>query len=113
MIDKEIGIKVSDVILYHKIDGEWEEYFAGNLDSPRGVNKIQTDNEIYLRIFPSLEIVEDNFSETKIEFSGGESDIIKSELKKQGNNVTVTKVWYNGDLKWEAYETERMFEVVK
>lgn len=49
----------------------------------------------------------------KIKFSESDFDIIKTEIDKSNSNTIVTKVWYNGNLEWEAYESERMFEIIK
>jgi len=107
------GIEESEITIYHKIDGEWERYFKGNLDYPKGINKVGREDGTYLVIFPSTTLVENNFSETKIEFSSTDADILKTEIDKSNANEIVTRVWYNDELKWEAYETERMFDIIK
>ena len=107
------GLNESNINIYHKINNEWVKYFEGNLDSPKGIRIIEREDGKYLGIFPSTVIVENNYSETKIEFSQTDSDIIKTEIDKNGSNTIVTKVWYNDLIKWEADQTERMFEIVK
>ena len=107
------GFNISDINIYHKIDNEWVKYFEGNLDYPKGLKTVERENGTYLVVFPSIEIFENNYSETKIEFSQNDSDIIKSEIEISNSNTIVTKVWYNDQLKWEAYQTERMFEIIK
>ncbi|WP_222931450.1 hypothetical protein, partial [Xanthovirga aplysinae] len=99
--------------IYHKSDNEWVRYYEGNLDYPMGITTQEREDGTYLLIFPSTEIMEDNVSETKIEFSEMTSDIIKTKIDNIGSNEIVTKVWYNNQLKWEAYKTERLFEIIK
>lgn len=107
------GITESEITIYHKINDEWKLYYKGNLDYPKGIRTVESEDGTYLVIFPSTTLVENNYSETKIEFSDSDSDIIKTEIEKNNSNEIVTKVWYDGELKWEAYENERMFEIVK
>jgi hypothetical protein len=107
------GLNESNINIYHKINYEWVKYFEGNLDYPKGIRIIEREDGKYLVIFPSIVMVENNYSETKIEFSQTDYDIIKTEIDQNGSNTMVTKVWYNDQLKWEAYQTERMFEIVK
>lgn len=113
LLDIDGGIKTSDIKLYHKIDGKWVYYFEGNLDVPNGLIDSEREDGSYLMIFPSMNIIENNYSETKIEFSPTDFDVIKTEVKFSNVNTIVTKVWYNDELKWEAYATERMFEIIK
>lgn len=107
------GIAESDITVYHKINGEWKRYFRGNLDYPKGIATQQREDGTYLLIFPSTTIVDDNYSETKIEFSESDSDIIKTKIRNANSNETVTEVYYNGQLKWVTQNGERKFEIVK
>lgn len=113
LFELDNGINESDITIYHKINNEWIEYFEGNLDYPKGIKTVLRESGTYLIVFPSTTIVENDYSETKIEFSATDSDIIKTEIDKSNSNMIVTKVWYNEKLKWEACKTERMFEIVK
>lgn len=107
------GLNVADINIYHKINNEWVKYFEGNLDYPKGLLTVEREDETYLVIFPSTTIVEKGYSETKIEFSESDSDILKTEVNKNNSNQIVTKVWYNGELKWEGNQSERIIEIVK
>lgn len=113
LFEIENGYNESDVTIYHKINGEWNEYYEGNLDYPKGITLIDREDGKYLMIFSSTRLVDNNNSETKIEFSNTDFDIIKTEIDNSNSNTIVTKVWYNDVLEWEAYETERMFEIIK
>ncbi len=107
------GLNVSDINIYHKINNEWVKYFEGNLDYPKGLRTVEREDGTYLVIFPSTNIVENGYSETKIEFSNSDFDILKTEVDKKKSNEIVTKVWYNDELKWEGNQTERLIEIVK
>ena len=107
------GYKASDITIYHKINGEWSEYYKSNLDAPKGISVIDGENGKMLFISPSTTLDENNYSETKIQFSESDFDIIKTEIDKSNSGTMVTKVWYNTVLKWEAYDTDRSFDIVK
>lgn len=107
------GLNVADIDIYHKINNEWVKYFEGNQDYPKGLRTVEREDGIYLIIFPSTTIIENDYSETKIEFSEYDSDILKTQVAKENSNEIVTKVWYNDELKWEGNQTERIIEIVK
>lgn len=107
------GLDVSDINIYHKINNEWTRYYKGNLDSPKGINTVEREDGTYLVISPSTTIVENGYSETKIEFSDSDFDVLKTEVDKKNSNEIVTKVWYNDELKWEGNQSERKIEIVK
>jgi len=113
LFELESGLTESNINIYHRINNEWVKYFEGNLDYPKGIRTVEREDGIYLVIFPSTTIVESNYSETKIEFSGSDSDILKTEIDKKNSNEIVTKVWYNDELKWEVSQSERMFDIIK
>lgn len=113
LLDRENGIKVEDLSVFHRINGEWVEYFEGHLDFPKGIREVEGDDGTYLVVFASTKMDEENISETKLVFSEGDEDVIRSEIRTD-NGMIVIKVWYNGELKWTAEDaTERSFEVVK
>lgn len=107
------GYTEANITIYHKINGEWKLYYNGNLDAPKGITVVDGEHGKHLSILPSTNIDQNNYSETKIQFSESDFDIIKTEIDQSNSNTTVTKVWYNTVLKWEAYESERMFEIIK
>lgn len=114
LLEGENPINISNITVYHKIGSEWTRYFKGNLDYPKGLMPIEINNEKYLRIFVSTEVVQDQISETKLVFSENDEDLIKTELNLSANNTIVKKVWYNNDLKWETESnTNRQFVIVK
>lgn len=109
------SLTLSDIVLYHKIDGEWKEYYESNLTNARGLQTSQREDGLYIDIFTSITYVEGNISESKIEIKGYPTDIIKTEVDKQSNGIFVTKVWYNDELKWDAAsdKTSRRFTITK
>ncbi|WP_029036996.1 hypothetical protein [Salinimicrobium xinjiangense] len=113
LFEMDGGLNVADMNIYHKINNEWVRYFEGNLDDPKGISTVEREDGTYLVIFPGTTIVENNYSETKIEFSESDSDILKTEVNKKNSNEIVTKVWYNDELKWDGNQSERIIEVVK
>ncbi len=113
LFELDSGLNESDISIYHRINNNWVKYFEGNLDYPKGIRIVEGGDGKYLMVFPSTKLVENNYSKTKIEFSGTDSDIIKTEIDKSNANEIVTKVWYNDELKWEGSQSERIFEVIK
>ena len=112
----DIGDEIIEpyINLYYKVDGEWVKYYDANMDRSKGIELINTDNGTYLSVFPGIETDENNCSETKIEFSEGDFDVIKTEIDRSGSNIIVTKVWYNEELAWEiGTKTGREIEVVR
>ncbi|MDA7501931.1 hypothetical protein N8482_01520 [Chitinophagales bacterium] len=107
------GYSLSDITIYHRVNDEWVYYSEANLTYPKGIRTVDREDGTYLSIFPSTTIVMDSYSETKIEFSADDIDLIRTEIDNSNSNTIVTKVWYNQELKWEAYETEREFVVIK
>ena len=113
LLEVDGGLNIADLNIYHKINNEWVKYFKGNLDYPKGLHTVEREDGTYLVILPSTTIVENGYSETKIEFSETDFDILKTEVQKNNSNEIVTKVWYNDELKWEGNQSERIIEVVK
>lgn len=113
LFEMDGGLNLTDITIYHKMDNKWIKYYKGNLDSPKGIKTIEREDGTYLVIFPGTSIVENNYSETKIEFSESDFDVLKTEIDKNNSNKVVTKVWYNDELKWEGNQTERIIEVIR
>ena len=108
------GIDEADITVYHRKDQEWVAYFQGNLDHPKGIAiEENSEGEPYLWLSPNTEYFSENLTETKLEFPGGEEDIIRAQFDRSEGNLVCTKVWYNDNLRWEANATGRAFEVLK
>ncbi|SHF92414.1 hypothetical protein SAMN05444483_103249 [Salegentibacter echinorum] len=114
LLEKDGALSIKDITLFHKVDSEWEQYFKGNLDIPTGLEEVSMPEGKYLGIATSLDVDENNISETKIRFSETDEDIIKTKLNFSSNNTIVDKVWYNRELKWErTNKNPRNFVIVK
>ncbi|TCI85534.1 hypothetical protein [Tenacibaculum sp. M341] len=113
LFEIENGYKESDINIYHKINGEWKKFYDNKLDTPKGISVIETENGTLLSLSPSLTTDQNSYSETKIEFSNTDADIVKAAIENSNNNTIVTKVWYNDILKWDTSNTNRTIEIVK
>ena len=113
LLEIEGGYTISDITVYHKINNEWVKYFEGNLDEPKGLRLVDREDGKYLGVFVSTTTDEEGYSETKLEFSESDYDVIRAEVDKSHSNTIVTKIWYDGELKWESNLSERTIEVVK
>lgn len=113
LFDMENGYDIDKIKVYHFKDGEWKINYDANLDNPRGIGLIEGEGETLLSVFPSYTEVKDGYTETKIEFSEDDADIIRTEIDYSNGNEIATKVWYNGELKWDDRGTERTFYITK
>ncbi|ETN94121.1 hypothetical protein P278_29250 [Zhouia amylolytica AD3] len=68
LFDIENGLDIEEIKVYYKIENEWELHYSYNLDLPKGISLIQRGEETYLRLTPSIDIVTDGYSETKLSF---------------------------------------------
>jgi len=98
-------------ILY-EIDGTQIEFYDSKLDYPKGYYIYKHENEYRIVIFPN-----DNDSQanpiTYIKWNDIDTDTIKCKVDRKHNSEICTKVWYNGNLVWNNYDTERFFTITK
>ncbi len=113
ILDYPFGIESSKIKIYHKINNEWIGCLNGDNDCQKDCFVANLEGIKYLNLTPSTDFIKGNYSETKIELSNGESDIIKAEFDLSKNNIICTKVWYNEILMWEASSIKRVIEVKK
>lgn len=110
--DTEGGIEPAGIVLYYKVNGQWEEYFESNLDAPKGYLTTEESGDAFFILYTDPSYSENNITEIKIQFTEDLSDILKAEFTQSGSNVTCTKVWYDDELKWDqASQSERSFTV--
>ena len=107
------GLQEDNIKIFHKIEGNWERAFDTNMDLTQGIYVYEREGENYLMLFPSTDFYDGNFSETMIEFSDNDFDIVKTQFDLSNGNLVIQKVWYNDVLKWESYNLERSFDIVK
>ncbi len=112
-LEMEDRYTLSDITVYHKVDNQWVKYFEGNLNEPKGLRIEEREDGKYLKVFVSTTTDAEGYSETKLEFSETDADVIRAVVDKAHHNTIVTKVWYNGQLKWEGNQSDRIFEVLK
>ena len=110
--DVEGGIEPAGIVLYYKVNGQWEEYFESNLDAPKGYLTTEESGDAFFVLYTDPSYSENNNAEIKIQFTETLSGILKAEFNQSGGNLICTKVWYDGELKWEqASQSERSFVV--
>ncbi len=113
ILDQPNGINSTDITILNKKGNEWVEYYADNLDYPKGFMVYDRDGESYLRLFPDGDVFYNNLTETEICYLGQDSDIIKSQIDLSNGNMICTRVWLNGILKWETHDGERIIQITK
>ncbi len=106
------SIKEKNIKLFYLINGEKEEFFDADLDSPKGFGIYKDVDSYKIDIMPYIGN-SNQITTTFIELEKGVLDTIKCKIEKTENRVLCSKVWFNSELKWEAYKTERFFTVVK
>ncbi|GAA0195031.1 hypothetical protein GCM10009122_58970 [Fulvivirga kasyanovii] len=108
----EHGIEPAGIVLYYKVNGQWEEYFEANLDAPKGYLTTEESGDAFFILYTDPSYSENNITEIKIQFTEDLSGILKAEFTQNGSNVTCTKVWYDDELKWDqTSQSERSFTV--
>lgn len=114
LLETEEPLEISDITVFHKVNSKWEEYYEGNLDHPKGLMELEMNEEKYLGVSVSISTDNDSISETKLRFPNGDEDIIRTKLNLNANNIIITKLWYDDELKWQTEDkTERHFSIVK
>ncbi len=98
-------------ILY-EINGEQIVVNDDNLSYPRGFFVYQHDNEYRIRIFPNTNQNVD-YPITYIKWDELDIDTLKCEIERKESSTVCKKVWFNEELVWQAYDTERFFEIIK
>lgn len=104
--------KESEIKLFYLKNGEEMEIFNSNLDYPKGFFIYKQENEFRMRIFPHTEMGE-KFPTTYIKWNNSDIDTVKCNIEKTTSSEICTKVWFNNNIVWEAYETERFFKIIK
>ncbi|MXV37823.1 hypothetical protein GO491_03890 [Flavobacteriaceae bacterium Ap0902] len=131
IIDTDINISVKDVDgndllntnnpnsfnqnefkIFYEIDGEQIEVNDENLDYSKGFFVYQHESEFRIRIFPNTN-KNASYPITYIRWSEMDIDTLKCEIDRNGSSEICKKVWFNNELVWQAYGTERFFEIIK
>jgi len=105
-------------IYYLKENGDVDEIYNSNLDSPRNFSIITPENsgsDIYaFQLFPNTYIMEN--AVTYIEWNENETDTVKTNYRYGDNYTICSNVWYNNENLWTenpAVNSGRVFEIIK
>lgn len=110
-----------EIKLYYIINGVKQEVNDNNLDLPRNLELVNGNSGNVLAIFTNslnnkliseqngIKIVENI---TYLELSKTSTDTIKTYAKMKRGNISITKVWYNDQLVWDA-ETGGLITIIK
>ncbi|MDA3780794.1 MAG: hypothetical protein PF487_11340 [Bacteroidales bacterium] len=96
----------------YEINGEQIEINDENLDYPKGFFVYQHENEYRIRVFPNT-AKNTSYPITYIQWSEIDTDTLKCEIDSTESSEICKKVWLNNELVWQAYDTERFFEIMK
>ncbi len=131
IIDTDINISVKDVDgndllntnspnslnqnefkIFYEIDGEQIEINDENLDYSKGFFVYQHESEFRIRIFPNTNKGV-SYPITYIKWREMDIDTLKCEIDRNRSSEICKKVWFNDELVWQTYDTERFFEIIK
>jgi len=110
--DNSNSLNQNEFKIFYEINGEQIEFYDENLDYPKGFFVYQHENEFRIRIFPSTD-KNALYLITYIEWSKMDTDTIRCEIERKESSTICKKVWFNEELVWQAYDTERFFEIIK
>lgn len=110
--DSPNSLNQNEFKLYYEINGEQVEVNDEELDYSKGFFIYQHENEFRIRIFPNSQ---DNslITNTYIKWNKTDTDTIRCEIERSNSSEVCKKVWFNDKLVWQAYDTERYFEIIK
>jgi hypothetical protein len=100
------SFKESEIKIYYLLDGKKVEVFYSNYDHPRNFYIYQRGNEFRIAVILNDPI-------TYIQWNNSDTDTIQCEVSRAEGSVVCRKVWFNGELRWDNYSTERFIKIVK
>jgi len=103
--DNPNGFKKQSLKLYYLEEGLKKEVYFPHYDAPRNIDLFCEREFCELRKVVS--------HTTYLEFEPGVEDIIESEFIKNGGSILVSKIYYNGELKWDIDSGAPAFTIVK
>lgn len=114
--------KPADIFLFYLVNSIPMEVNNGNSDAPRGIRLYEDAvNKVnIISISPNTNL-HNLTSETVIKIGKDITDTITCEFKQPNEkSMIVTKVWYNGQLKWDVsrgnnneFPNRRLFKIDK
>ncbi len=104
------------IIIYHLINGVFEEFYESNLDHPKGFSIFEHNSQYRIRI-SSIPLGGIEEGTTLVEWNETDSDTLKYTIDRRNNGsyVSISKVWFNDKEVWDQQtdNDERHFEIVK
>jgi hypothetical protein len=96
-----------DIRIYYVREGERKEAFQANLDNPRffAIEQYGSDNEYTMKLFPDMEVRNTEVTTTIVKWNSAIEDTVECEIFKNDNTISITKVWYNGELAYDQQKT--------
>ena len=89
-------IDESQIKVFYKVDGQWQEVFDANMDYPRNFFIYQGEYSYRMRVF--LNDTESGvLPETLIQWSDSDADTIQAEFNRTSSSIVLQKIWLNGD----------------
>lgn len=92
-------LDVADIKLFYVINGEKQEVYDPNLDSPRNFRIFKHENEY--RIGVSLNHETSGKTMTYLQWNESDVDTIEATIKKTQNSLYSDEIWLNGIHIWE------------
>ena len=117
--DNRKGLDTDNIKIFHVKDGIAEQYFAGNLDHPKGYNIYKPEDfpnceEYSISILLNSKETEDSPT-TLVQWQKNDIDTIVAEYKRVPGYLAITKATFNGEEKWQgrSEDSEPFFEIIK
>lgn len=98
--------------IFHEINGEQVEFYEKDLSNPKGFIVYEHENEYRISVTATIG-TNDPYTTMYIKWSEMDTDTLKCEIDRKGSSEICKKVWFNNELVWKAYATERFFEITK
>jgi len=99
-----------EIKIFYERNGNMEEFYEGHLDMPRN---FRIDPPEFERDYIMALVLDSE--KTIIQWNEAEADTIQAEIHDDGAIVIVRKVYYLGELKWDAETATkgRGFTIIK
>ncbi|AFL81535.1 hypothetical protein Aeqsu_2071 [Aequorivita sublithincola DSM 14238] len=102
------SFKKAEIKTYHLINGKEQVVGADDI-----IFQYNNEGINYFRTFVNYE-GNDEFPITYIDWSETDRDTIKAEIYKSKSRIIRTKIWYNGELKWDGNDPKGCyFDIIK
>ncbi|MGE4288289.1 MAG: hypothetical protein AB7E36_06340 [Salinivirgaceae bacterium] len=121
--ENENAIGYNDITIYYLVDGEKQEFYNPDLDSPKGFSIFEPEG-LFTKYNIGLGLNTkgtEKITTTLIEWYNTEVDTIKAEIERGDNYAISTKIWFNDIVVWDVNNPElsetkngsRFFQIVK